>query len=473
MSSVNFLVIGGSGQLCELNHYPAIRSLAKDGIEARVVAICDPRNPRDIDPYHYNSGRDNLNAILSNDNPLWIDPRRFKAAELEQYLSKLAKDKKVDIVIIATDPAQHYFYANWAVAEAINVLCDKPLVVELDASWNTKKAVQIEKKFQSLYRKVELIQKKNKNYIFCTPLRRRALTSFVAIAENLQTVYDKTNEGITYLNAIVNNGIHRYPAEFLKGGAHGFLDGIGSLSHSSYHYLDVIAWYLQCAPGKVAKIGITLPYIVRVKDYIARQGYEQMLKLNDEDPSVVVSDILLPDRVLNSEIDFTLHLHLYDNSNTKVGLISYTSNHATYSPRTTKYERDMLDHANDINGGRMSQIYFDIHQGSIQNLQLIKNDIVFKGNHITLNQRLHPKLGDVFSENDYADAYDSDTVTMQDLFVSFVKKSIGVNIPAKHDEHLQLLRSQKLTHRLFSSAYVLIAKDFAYPGKSNQIMIEL
>lgn len=174
-----------------------------------------------------------------------------------------------------------------------------------------------------------------------------------------------------------------------------------------------------------------------------------------------------------THFDFTLHLHLYDSSNNKVGLISYTSNHTTFSPRTTKYEPDMLDHANDVNGGRMSQIYFDIHQGLVQNLQLMKNDIVFQGNHIKLNQRLHPKLGDVFSESEYADAYDSDTITMQDLFVSFVKKSMGLKIPGRHDEHLQFLRSQKLTHKLFSSAYVLIAEDFEHPGKSNEIIIEL
>src|SRR5262249_1051778 len=155
-------------------------------------------------------------------------------------------------------------------------------------------------------------QEINPNYRFCTPLRRRALSPFVTIAESLQSIHKRTGEGITYVNAIINSGVHRYPVEFLKGGAHGYLDGVGSLSHSSYHYLDVIAWYLQCAPGSIAKIGITLPYIIRVRDYIARQGYSQLLQLNGENSSVVAPDITLPNRVLNAELDFTIHLHLYD-----------------------------------------------------------------------------------------------------------------------------------------------------------------
>lgn len=473
MKKVNFLVIGGSGHLCELNHYPAIRSLKREGIHARVVAICDPQDPRATNADHYKVGRKNLKAILSSDNPLWIDPGVYKKIELKRALSELAQKEAVNIVIIATDPAHHYFYADWAVGKGINVLCDKPLVVVSDASWNPEKAKLIEKRFEALYKNVERAQEKNPDYRFCTPLRRRALSPFVVIAENLQAVHEKTGEGITRLNAIVNGGIHRYPVEFLKGGAHGYLEGVGSLSHSSYHYLDVIAWYLQCAPGNVSKIGITLPHVSRVRDYLAQQGYEQMMHLNDETPAVVAQDVVLPERVLNAELDFTLHLHLYDYSNSKIGLISYSSSHTTFSPRTTKYDPNMLDHANDENGGRMSQVYFDIHQGSVQNWVITKNDVVFKGNHIELTQRLHPKLGAAYSKKEYANAYNDETITLQDLFVSFVKKSVGLQIPAEYDRHLQLLSTQRLTHRLFSSAYELIAEEYVSPGRYNKIMIDL
>lgn len=474
MKKVNFMMIGGSGHLCELNHYPAIISLKDDGIDARVAAICDPQDPRLTDASHYRVGRKNLNSILNSDSPLWINPTDHKNPEaLRSYLSGIAKKEDINLVIIATNPSYHYFYADWAVSAGISVLCDKPLIAVPDSSWDSQQAKLIEKRFESLFKKVEQAQNINPDYRFCTPLRRRALTPFVTIAEDLRSIYEKTEEGITYINAVINSGVHRYPVEFLKGGAHGYLDGIGSLSHSSYHYLDVIAWYIQSAPGKIAKIGITLPYVSRVKDYLAKQGYSQMMQLNNEDPSVVEHDIKLPDRVLNTELDFTVHMHLYDEFDMKIGLISYTSNHTTFSPRTTKYEPEMLDHTNDENGGRMSQIYFDIHQGSAQNWLLVKNDIVFEENKIETTRRLHLKLGESYKNIKYSDAYDSETVTLKDLFISFAKKTAGIEVPERHDEHLQLLKTQRLTHRLFSATYELIAEDYARPDSTRELIVDI
>lgn len=311
---------------------------------------------------------------------------------------------------------RHLFYAEWAVDKGINVLCDKPLIVVPDASWKPKKAALIEKRFRTLF----------------------------------------------------DNSI-----EYLKGGAHGYIDGVGSLSHSSCHYLDVIAWYLQAAPGTLARVGVSLPYVSRVKDYLAKQGYEQLMYLNNEDPSIVEAGVGLPESVLNAELDFTIHLHLYDKADRKIGLISYTSNHTTFTPRTTKYDPDMLDHTNDKGGGRMSQIYFDIHQGSVQNWLLTKNDVVFEGNDVDITQRLHPSLGQNYSKMSYTDAYDSQTVTPKDLFASFVKKTIGLPVPEKHDEHLQLLNSQELTHRIFSATYELIAQQYVDPSSNQEISISM
>ncbi|MEI7758963.1 MAG: Gfo/Idh/MocA family oxidoreductase [bacterium] len=474
MKKVNFLIIGGSGHLCEISHYPAIISMKNEGIKSRVVAICDPDNPRSLDPSHYKVGRENLNTVLSLDDPIWINPNSFKKpSQLRHYLSQIAKKEKVDIVIIASNPSSHYYYSDWAVEEGINVLCDKPLVVVPDSSWKFEKAKLIEKRFRALYKKVEKAQKANPNYRFCTPLRRRPLTPFMNVAQELTSVYEQTKEGVTYINAVVNGGIHRYPIEFLKGGAHGYLDGVGSLSHSSYHYLDILAWYLQCAPGKIAKINVTLPYVFRVKDYMQKQGYGQLMQLNDEKPYIVEHGITLPDRVLNAELDFIVHLHLYDKEDKKIGLVSYTSNHTTFSPRTAKYNPKVLDHANNKNGGRMSNIYFDIQQGSVQNWSIMKNDVVFEENYIETTQRLHPKLGNSYTKKKYTNAYDSQTITLEDLFVSFVKKSAGIEVPENHDQHLQLLNSQKLTHRLFSATYELIALDYNDPGNSNFVSIDM
>lgn len=469
--TVNFFIAGGSGHWSELNHYPAILALKDEGIQARVAVICDPINPYTVNAAHYKVGRNNLETVLAQDKPIWVNPTEFSPEELKKKLAQLCKDEEISIAIVATDPTQHYFYADFVVEQGLNVLCDKPLIVVPDSSWNVEQAQLIEDRFQSLLKKVRANQQLNPHYRFCTPLRRRALTPFVKIAESLQDVYQKTDQGLTYVNAIVNGGVHRYPAEFLKGGAHGFVDGVGSLSHSSYHYLDVIAWYLQSAPGNIASIELTLPYVGRVKDYLAKQGYKQLLHINQEDPSNVVDGVELSDSILNAELDFTVHMQLFDENNTKLGLFSYTCNHTTFSSRRTKYDPEMLDHANDKDGGRMSQIYFDIHQGALQNWLLIKNDVVFEGNTIEVTQRLHPELGDSYWKSEFADAYDSQTVTPKDLFVSFVKSSIGMPVLEVHDAQLQLLDTQELTHRIFSASYELLARNHVEPNVPSSIRI--
>lgn len=475
MKTVNILVAGGSGHWCELNYYPAIRSLRDEGIEARIAAICDPIDPYAVDPSVYKVGRENLNALLVSDKPMWIDPGLQSPAALTRLLNKVAMDKGIDIVIIATDPTYHFFYANWAVDNGINVLCEKPPIAVPDSSWKPEKARLIERRFRSLFDKVQKAQANNPRYRFCTPLRRRALTPLVTIAENLQSIYDRTGEGITYMNAIINGGVHRYPAEFLKGGAHGYIDGVGSLSHSSYHYLDVIAWYLQAAPGSATKIRITLPYVSRVRDYLAKRGYAQLMQLNQEDSATVEQGVKLSESILNAELDFTIHLQLYDNSGKRIGLISYTSNHTTFTPRTTKYSLEMLDHTNDKDGGRMSQMYLDIHQGSVQNWQLVRNDVVFESDNIEITQRLHPALGESYATTKFTDAQDIHTIASKDLVGSFIKKSMGLPVPKTHDKHLQLFNSQELSHRIFSATYELIAQEYAFPDKvrAGDIAIEV
>lgn len=470
---VNILIAGGSGHWCEINHYPAILSLKSEGIESRVAVICDPINPYTANADNYNNGRKNLTRILKRDKPLWLDPERYTKKQLRGELKKQFRKEEINVAIVATDPANHYFYANLIVKNNINIICDKPLISISDSSWKIGKARQIEQKFLKLLNKVEKNKKLNSSYTFCTPLRRRALTPFVKIAESLNQVHLKTNQGVTHINAIISSGIHRYPVEFLKGGAHGFTNGIGSLSHSSYHYIDVIAWYLQSAPGKTKYIELTLPYVFRVKDYLKKQGYQKLMELNENEQLILTKNVKLTDSILNAELDFTIHMSLFDESNNNLGLFSYTSNHTTYTPREAKYNPNILDHANEKSGGRMSQVYFNIHQGALQNWTLTKNDVVFEGNNIEIAQRLHPKLGNQYFVKKYEDAYDNQTITPKDLFISFVKKSMKLSTPKTHDKHMQSLETQRLTHRIFSASYELMAKKYTNPKSTPSVRIAL
>lgn len=452
--TINILIAGGSGFWAECNHYPSIVQLKREGIPLRVVAICDIRNP------YLEKNRPVLNKILLEDKPVWINPLKLSESKLEIELNKLQHGDTIDVTIVSTNPIHHFYYANWSTKYGISVLCDKPLVTTRNASFSLEQSLQIQKKYEILKKNAIQAKKRNPKYLFCSPLRRRALTPFVKIAKDLEDVHRKTHEGIRYMNVIVNGGVHKYPQEFIKGGAHGYLDGIGSLAHSSYHYIDVIAWYLGIAKGQTAKIEVSLPYVLRVRDYLKIKGYKKLRELIEGKGADFDDNLTIPNAVLNSELDFTFHLKLFDKNDSLLGLISYTADHTTFTPRSTIFESEMVEYTNDKFGGRMSQIYMDIHQGGIQNIQLIKNDVVFFGNNIDIKKRKHPKIGNTLETTSYEEAYEKDTITPQDLFMSFIKYTAGYKISKEHLQLLSTFENQGLTNRLYSKFYEKLAEEF-------------
>lgn len=468
----NIVVFGGSGHWSELNHYPAIISLKEQGYDVRVTAICDIVDPYAADA-HSNYSRTRLDKILKADKPDWIDPREYQDDEaLIAHLQQYASAHDVTVAIIATNPTCHYVYALWAARNGIHVLCDKPVIVTKDASWKPAQARLIEEQFTKLLHLIRIREKENSNYTFCMPLRRRVLTPYMSIADSLKSTFERTGQGLTHMNITINGGIHRYPREFLKAGAHGYVEGVGSLSHSNYHYLDLMAWYMQLAPGTAVNVGVRVVSVDRVGDYLAAQGYEQLRKINNEDSSVVVDGVELSNSILRAELDFTFCFTLYDIDGRAVGRIMYSNSHATFSPRLAKYDPQVLDHANQHDGGRMSQVLIDLHQGALQNWLAIKNDVVFDENVIELTQRQHPALGHPYHHKVYSKAYETDTLTPTHLTEYFIKKTLGRST-AEEINQVPDINSQMLSERIFSACYEQIANLYGNPTRYSEVIIPI
>jgi hypothetical protein len=97
----------------------------------------------------------------------------------------------------------------------------------------------------------------------------------------------------------------------------------------------------------------------------------------------------------------------------------------------------------------------DVHQGALQNWQLVKNDEVFNGNEIEVTHRVHPKVGSNTERLTYDDAYEKSS-TPKNLVESFLLSDNEE--PAGKD--LQDIHSQQLSQKLFSMAYLKIAEEF-------------
>jgi hypothetical protein len=472
---VNVLIVGGTGHWSEKNHYPTLLALRSEGIRNRVVAICDPINPYTAPIHHYAHGRTNLHQILANDRPDWLDPSTVDKQELEHVLDQQHSDKQIDITIVACDPTEHFFYSRWAVQHGISVFCDKPPVLVPMSSFRPDSVREIAYQFNQLIELVQAKQAVNPALTFYVPLKRRLNKPFIALAHGLAEVYDRTGQCITYMTAILNNGLHRYPVEFLNQGAHGYLAGVGALAHTTYHILDLIAWYLGVTKGDIARIGVSVPYVFRISDYLRSKTYKRLIKLIEEEMYAETGNLEFPQAVLNAELDFTVHIALYDGDNNKIGLISYTSNHTTFSPRQMKYDPEILEPGNEKLGGRMHQLFMDIHQGAIQNYVLMQNNEIFSEAKTTdIIRRMHPKLGKSYEVIEYPRSSDfEDGMKPTDVFKSFIRRGMGFSIPHSHEKHLQVWMMEKLTHELFIACYKKIAETYVDSTVAEEIGIML
>lgn len=459
LKPVKAIVVGGTGKWCEENYYPAILSATKEGVDVRVVAIVDKINPSNPPKGEV---RTNLRRILEKDNPIYVNPPEYKQEILFGALDNLKAKTGANLIIVSTNPSVHYLYCAWALENDVSVFCDKPLIAEFDCSSKSASAKKIRIEYEDLLIKYKRAIKKNSEYLFVTPLRRRALTPYLKAFKFLQNIHQETGEGVRYMHVILHGGVHKYPQEVAKGGAHGYLEGIGTLSHTSYHFIDLMAWYLSCAPGTIASIKINMPYVLRIKDYLSTKSYRNLRSLVERGKRFNDS-LFIPQNILAAEIDFQFLLSLFNKNGEKLGCCNFIVNYSSYAPRMTLYDPKIIEYAHAKNGGRMSASYIDIHQGALQNIQIIKNDIVSKGHNIRLIRRVHPRLGKEFFEKDYHNAYDKNTVNTIQITTDALKKLAGVN--QKLAVYTTPINKQYLTFLLYSSFYELIAEE--YETKSN------
>jgi len=362
-----------------------------------------------------------------------------------------------DLVIVACNPEAHLEYASFCISQGINVLIDKPINVVANASSDLLSARQIYKDFSKL---LALQQRVQEPHLAVTLLRRRTLKPFRHIIREVADCYQRTRQGITQINIIVNGGIHKFPSEFFSTpGAHGYLMGVGSLSHSAYHYIDVVTWLLQSAPGDVRYLRVSLACVKRIADYIKTGGYSALQQLLDLPDTLIQSPEPIPQTILDAELDSSFTIEMLDSNQAVIGHINFVFCHTTFTSRTRTIEVGD-DHANYPNGGRMSHIYLDVQQGSLQSWQLEKNDIVFQGNTIRLSGRVHPYYGrpQIYSKV-YEAAYENTERPLSILLEDVLSMTDNTHPTVNSNQYIKDIKSETLNMRLFSTFYELLAMN--------------
>jgi hypothetical protein len=449
---ISIAVIGGSGFWANVGHYKHIlQARESQSVVVKIVAIVDPNDPYaqspDIKPY--------LREVLNSDSPRWIRPGGFDTEV--SIINSLKDDLKIDMVIIASSPTTHYPYALACVKHRIHAICDKPIVSHANASFDSKSAALITEEFKNLCFQYEKSLNEEPRLLCCSVLRRRGLKVFRDVASELLEVYQETGAGINNMSVIVNSGKYLYPAELNIVGAHGYREGIGSLSHSAYHYIDLISWYIGAARGNIAFLQPKLNYVFRVKDYISSKSYMSLWKINSEaDDALRVDE--LPKEILESELNTSYTINLMDNNKNNIGSILFNFNQVSYTPRTLPYSATN-DPADLPGGGRTSSFIIDIHQDGLLNYYVYKNDTVFEEYSIESRIRKHTHITQGYNDpgvSSVDDPYNQGATLVDaycDLFQYISDSHKGLTNPI-----VRSILSERLATELYGAFYELLSK---------------
>src|SRR3989344_3727582 len=196
-------------------------------------------------------------------------PRNF-IKDLDQFCFT----RLVNTVFIATEPISHYTYIKWALTRNMHIFLDKPITLHTHSSTNVSQAQKIIDDYcelSEIYRKTQT-KEYAKPVIFSCLAQRRYHPAFLDMKRYTMKISKLTNCPITSIIASHCDGQWRFPDELLTQSYHGYDDGVGKLSHSGYHLLDIIPWLIKGTDKSDLKINKVIIQTKFIRPYdIARQ----------------------------------------------------------------------------------------------------------------------------------------------------------------------------------------------------------
>lgn len=322
--------------------------------EKQVKAYLQDNNISAADHYYVNYGVDREYIMSEKDSA---------------NLKKLIEKHKINAIILASDPLSHKAYVELAMEKGVNILMDKPITLEVNASTNEYRARKIFNDFQGLVRRYCVAEEKYPNLIVSCMSQRRYHPAMKKIKKELKKVYEKTNCPITSIVCEHSDGQWRMPDEVVNEKYHGYTNGVGKCSHSGYHEFDVMHWFGEIAKDdkKYDKVTCYASF-VRPEDYIAQlnnEDYKRIFKDTRTDCKFDITDEEFIKKTKNyGEIDAHINFTFCRGSK-KITEIQFSLLHSGFSKRTWVFPNKNLYKGN----GRIRHEYFSIHQGPFQSIK--------------------------------------------------------------------------------------------------------
>lgn len=376
-----------------------------------------------------------LNSLDLNPNIYLVDHfENTLPQEVHHFLSQYVKDNHISGVIISSEPSTHFAYANWALEMGLNILMDKPVSTFSNVVNSPYEANKIKSSYQALLSSYEKLQQ-HQNTIFSINTHRRFHPGFQVVKEKIEETADLTGCPVTSISSSHSDGQWRLPNEIEELEYHGYNKGYGKVSHSGYHFFDLV-YKLYHVPSLVEKLADEVEVF---SSFVLPTGY--LHQLNE-------SDFIKMFGQKYSELNKTSHAELHQNyhsygeidasislkmlkNKTNVCNININLLHNSFSRRDSLYPSKDLYKQN----GRVKHEHHTLQQGPFQTIQIhsyqsesdhtqkSKNDFKVGGNnhfdiHIYRNKSFFPKkeVLEILSMDDVINKHQS--IEKEDILIN-------------------------------------------------------
>lgn len=235
MNNVLLIGTGLYGRSCYVDFF-----LRKNPEHSRLVAAIDLVSQREtIINYFQETGK------LFPNNPMSVSLYFLENVLSEQQvlnlLRNLKEENQLTHVIISTPPEHRMNYYKASLELDLHILADKPLTAPKNIS-NSSEAIS---EFLYEYNSLRRLYRGKKDLKFDVMVQRRYHPIFQLISQKLIEVSEYTGCPLTHFQATHADGQWRFPQEMIDLDYHGCNQGQGKISHSGYHFFDIVTRFLR------------------------------------------------------------------------------------------------------------------------------------------------------------------------------------------------------------------------------------
>ena len=393
-------------------------------------------------------------------------------------LDKLVAEQSINAVIISTEPLSHKAYALWAMRSNLPVLIDKPLTARTNTAHSLSAARGIYKDYLEI---LEAYQR-SASPVFSVAVQRRYHPGFQFVFEKLIEIRNKFNIPITAAQSLHADGQWRLPSEIISQNYHPY-NIYGKVSHSGYHFLDVIARLIKISYGSdfgkdIDQIGVMTSFVQPrgLLKQLDQQDYARIFGSAYKKASSYSNDDLHRAYENFGEVDASSVIQLLHN-NTVVGNFTLNLQHNSFSRRTWLQPGSDLYKGN----GRVKHEYHSIYQGPFQNIQIhsyqqndkydssIDNNKIGGSNHFDVH---------VFRNSDLTGSKPLEIFSMKDIMGETAELEVSAHDQIKYsmaeeffDFLLGKIEQPQLVSELDSHRLSALLMSLIYQAHSSQRLI--